>query len=98
MIMGSFNFSKPRRISRAVVVVERSTALSTPSVPLATIDAPANKPASYSWNGPTCTTSPVPKKGMRIAKNTKGISIKARLKVVIRLIFATKTAERINKK
>lgn len=96
MIVGRRRRSSPRKISRAVVVVERITALNTPKVPLATIDRPANKPSRYKLNGPSSKRSPVPKNGIRIAKNIKGTSMSALLERVRIEIFPA-SAEKTTK-
>jgi hypothetical protein len=38
--------------------------------------APASKPSRYKFNEPISNRSPLPKKGIKRAKNIKGISIK----------------------
>ena len=86
--MGNFKISRPRRISRAVVVAERFIATSIPKVPFATILAPASKPSRYRFNDPTSNLSPLPKKGINNAKNTNGISIKDLFATVIIGSFA----------
>jgi hypothetical protein len=64
------------------VLDERRIAVRIPNVPLAIIPAPAISPSSYRDRPKNSTLAPVPKKGMRRAKSTKGISIRDLLRTV----------------
>jgi hypothetical protein len=80
-----------------VVVVERITAAKTPRVPFTTIEVPASSPSRYNSSPANSNVSPVPKKGIKIAKKINGISIKARLnrrRIGIRLTAAAATKRR----
>jgi hypothetical protein len=96
--VGIFRISRPRKISRAVVVAERFIATKIPSVPLATMLAPASKPSRYKFKDPTSNRSPLPKKGIKRAKKIKGISINDLLATVVIGNLATWVTEIIIKK